>query len=146
MFVYYSNQSSIKKSNIMKKTVFILGIAVMALGFYSFAHNESKHSHASHSKSYVISSAKETLLNAIVGGDLEAVKLLVDAGVDVNKKINGKTPLMYAARYNQVGIVKYLIDNGAKVNLKCKNGYTALKYAEFSKAFDTQKYLKEIKS
>jgi len=69
-------------------------------------------------------------------GNFEAVKGMIEAGADVNKKSVGMTPLMYAARQNRVEIVKLLIANGADLKAKSKRGYSALKYAEISKAHD----------
>ncbi|HCO86118.1 MAG TPA: hypothetical protein DIT95_21670, partial [Arenibacter sp.] len=39
---------------------------------------------------------------AIVEGDLETVKRLIELGEDVNQKSLGKTPAIFAARYNKV--------------------------------------------
>lgn len=40
----------------------------------------------------------------------------------------GKTPLMYAAEFGYSDAVKFLVKNGAKVNVKDKNGKTAVDY------------------
>jgi len=53
---------------------------------------------------------------------------------------------MYAARYNQVEIMEMLIEAGADVKEKCKNGFTAAKYAELSNATEASEYLKSLKS
>ncbi|MGK0413317.1 MAG: ankyrin repeat protein [Polaribacter sp.] len=78
-------------------------------------------------------------------GNYEAVKTLIEKGEDVNKKSNGLTPLMFAARHNKSKIAKLLIDNGAKLKIKATNGarMTALEMAERSKAFDAVKVIKE---
>jgi hypothetical protein len=78
-------------------------------------------------------------------GDFDAVKALIKSGEDVNKKSNGLTPLMFAARHNKAKIAKLLIDNGAKIKTKSDNGgqLTALQMAERSKAIDTIKVIKE---
>ena len=78
-------------------------------------------------------------------GDFEAVKALIKSGEDVNKKSNGLTPLMFAARHNKSKIAKLLIDNGAKIKTKSDKGgqLTALQMAERSKAIDTIKVIKE---
>ena len=51
------------------------------------------------------------------------------------------TPLMYAARYNNVEIMKLLIDSGADLKAKNENGFTALKFAQLSNATDAIAYL-----
>ena len=78
-------------------------------------------------------------------GDFDAVKALIKSGEDVNKKSNGLTPLMFAARHNKSKIAKLLIDNGAKIKTKSDKGgqLTALQMAERSKAIDTIKVIKE---
>ncbi|MEM9687586.1 MAG: ankyrin repeat domain-containing protein [Bacteroidota bacterium] len=80
---------------------------------------------------------------AIVKGDFETVKKLVDMGADVNEASkNGITPLMYAARYNKVDILNLLIENGANLKAKNpKNGFTALRYAELSNATEAYNIL-----
>ena len=74
-------------------------------------------------------------------GNFEAVKGMIEAGTDVNKKSLGMTPIMYAARQNRVEIVKLLIANGADLNAKSDRGYTALNYAKMSKAWGAYKII-----
>lgn len=79
----------------------------------------------------------------IRSGNFEAVKAMIDSGVDVNKKSFGLTPLMYAARYNKAKIAGLLIKNGANLKLTSKQGYTALKFAQLSKAVDAIAVIKK---
>ena len=92
-------------------------------------------------KTYEVSS----FCKLIQMGDYEAVKALIKSGEDVNKKSNGLTPLMFAARHNKAKIAKLLIDNGAKIKTKSDKGgkLTALQIAERSKAIDAIKVIKE---
>ena len=60
-------------------------------------------------KTYEVSS----FCKLIQMGDYEAVKALIKSGEDVNKKSNGLTPLMFAARHNKAKIAKLLIDIAA---------------------------------
>jgi ankyrin repeat protein len=61
---------------------------------------------------------------------LEAVKMLVDMGVDVNAVTEtGETALHGAASRGADTIVKYLVDKGAKVDVKTKEGKTPLDLA-----------------
>ena len=71
---------------------------------------------------------------AIMSGDIDTVKKLIDLGADVNEKSVGMTPAMFAARYNKPEILRLLIDDGANLKLKSDKGYTAKKYAEMSNA------------
>ncbi|WP_246849156.1 ankyrin repeat domain-containing protein [Aquimarina sp. U1-2] len=82
---------------------------------------------------------------SIVKGDYEMVRKLIDLGTEVNQSSRGMTPLMYAARYNRVEIIKLLIDHGAKLKAKDSKGFTALEYAELSGAKDAQTLLLEFK-
>ncbi|PQJ69201.1 MULTISPECIES: ankyrin repeat domain-containing protein [Polaribacter] len=77
-------------------------------------------------------------------GNYEAVKALIETGENVNKKSNGLTPLMFAARYNKAKIAKLLIENGAKLKTKSDRGnMTALDMAKRSNAIDAIKVIKE---
>ncbi|SDE05083.1 Ankyrin repeat-containing protein [Pricia antarctica] len=73
---------------------------------------------------------------AIVKGDYNTVKSLVDLGEDVNQKSLGMTPAMFAARYNKVEILELLIESGADLQIKSDNGFSVKKYAELSNAVD----------
>jgi len=84
-----------------------------------------------------------TFCKLITKGDLEAVKSMIAAGTNINKKSVGMTPIMYAARYNRVEIVNLLIARGADLKIKSSKGYTALEYAKMSKAKDTYKVISE---
>ena len=68
---------------------------------------------------------------------------MIEAGTDINQKSVGMTPLMYAARYNRVEIVNLLIAQGADLKTKSNRGFTALEYAEMSKANDTYKIISD---
>ena len=81
---------------------------------------------------------------AIVKGDLDTVKKMIQFGESVNKTSNGKTPLMYAARYNRVEIIQLLLKNGAEVETKDKLGHKAVDYAKISKAFAAEEILEKV--
>ena len=74
------------------------------------------------------------LCKAIAVKDYALVERLLKLGVDVNEKTNGKTPLMYAARYNQAAIFKLLISHGADLSIKSKQGFDVNYYAKISNA------------
>ncbi len=77
----------------------------------------------------------------IQNGEYLAVKSMIDAGTDVNRKSKGLTPLMYAARQNKVEIVKLLLANGADIKVKSNRGQTALEWAINCKAYATEAVL-----
>ncbi len=62
--------------------------------------------------------------------NLDLTKLLVNAGADSNlKDRNGFTALQAAARSNGIGVVEFLLTNGAKVNSTSDNKKSALHHA-----------------
>ncbi len=73
---------------------------------------------------------------AVVKGDLEAVKKMVEEGTDVNQKSNGMTALHYAARYNRAEILEYLLENGASISIRSSSGLNAYDFARASGAED----------
>jgi ankyrin repeat protein len=72
------------------------------------------------------------LSHAAWHGQMDIVVYLVNAGADINdqKNSNLQTPLMRAASYGYVDVIKYLLTvPGINLNLESKSGKTALKYA-----------------
>lgn len=66
------------------------------------------------------------LINEINNGDLEKVKEYINSGFSVNGDFNG-IPFLHEALYcGKYNIAKYLIDNGANVDIKDLEGNTAL--------------------
>jgi ankyrin repeat protein len=64
---------------------------------------------------------------AALRGDLKAVMLLVDSGVDVNLRGDlGNTPLHYAQKNSQDEVVKFLIRRGALPDLVNELGEKAI--------------------
>ncbi len=67
------------------------------------------------------------LIYAARAGHIEAVKVLLDAGADVNQASNyGWTPLLAATQNRNYQVGKLLIDSGADVNLSNNGGWTNL--------------------
>ncbi|MEZ4854926.1 MAG: ankyrin repeat domain-containing protein [Gelidibacter sp.] len=126
----------------MKKTIIITSIA---LGFTLTTLNAKTLSDTS-TTSFVAKGTSEVspFCMSIVKGDLETVKKLIELGADVNSKSNGLTPAMYAAKFNRVAILKFLVEQGAKLDKKSDKGFTALKYAELSNAKDAEAYIKSL--
>ncbi|CAH3109017.1 unnamed protein product, partial [Porites lobata] len=60
----------------------------------------------------------------------DVVSCLLNHGADINAPMNGKyTLLMSASSFQQVGLVNFLLEQGANVLLKDKDGNTALHFA-----------------
>lgn len=124
----------------MKKTIIYFGLACMAIGTVSFAKEAT-----TQKTTIELSEFNNTpLCNAILKGDLQSVIKFVEYGADVNQMSNGFTPLMLAARYNKVEILKVLVANGAKTEVKDTYGKTAMQYATLSNATEAVAYLKQI--
>ena len=80
---------------------------------------------------------------AVMQGDVETVKKLIELGEDVNQKSLGRAPIHYAARYNRAEVLKVLIENGADLKKRCDKGMTAIKYAKMSHADEALAVLEE---
>jgi len=125
----------------MKKSIVYLGVALVAFANVSMASNVN-----SFSEMKMKSEFTETvtpLSVAISKGDIQTVKKIVEYGADVNEISNGLSPLMFAARYNKIEILKFLLSKGARLDEKDENGFTALKYAELSNAKEAIQLLKK---
>lgn len=125
----------------MKKTIIYAGMAFLAFTNIALAKQitTAPISFSSEMVAYEVT----PLCNAIVKGDIVTVKKFIEYGADVNESANGTTPLMLAARYNKVEILKLLLEKGANTNAKDERGYTALQYAQLSNATDAIAILKQ---
>lgn len=94
------------------------------------------------------------ILKASENGDLKGVKQCVADGVDINSSVKGGyTALQTASKYGHLDVVKFLIENGAKINQQVElegtpeeeggNIYsdTALMYASRAGHIDIVKYI-----
>ncbi|WET04169.1 ankyrin repeat domain-containing protein [Flavobacterium sp. YJ01] len=126
----------------MKKSVIYLGVALLSLGNVAMASNgtSSLNNKVERTKNFAT-----PLTVAISKGDLETVKKFIEYGADVNQMSEDLSPLMTAARYNKVEIIKVLLANGARPSEKNDKGFTALKYAELSNATEAIAILKDLK-
>jgi len=96
-------------------------------------------------KEFVTKSNLNAFCRLIQMGQYNAVKILVEDGIDIEKKSIGLTPLMFAARHNRVDIVNLLIKHGANLNVKSsdKRKITAIKWAEITNAKESYVVIKE---
>ncbi|WP_034041285.1 ankyrin repeat domain-containing protein [Wocania ichthyoenteri] len=127
----------------MKKTIIISAIALC----FSVVSVNAKSINES-AKGYSVESVVQVnpFCVSIAKGDIETVKKLIDLGQDVNKKSNGMTPAMYAAKFNRTDILKLLISKGAKLKIKSDKGLTAMKYAKQSNAKEALSIIEEALS
>ncbi|CAH8283844.1 ankyrin repeat protein [Mariniflexile fucanivorans] len=80
---------------------------------------------------------------SIAKGDIETVKKLISRGEDVNKKSDGMTPVMYAAKYNRTEILELLIEKGANLKAKSDKKMTAADYAKLHGATDAHAIIEQ---
>ncbi|GAA4240678.1 MULTISPECIES: ankyrin repeat domain-containing protein [Winogradskyella] len=128
----------------MKKSVVVLALA---LGFSVSNLNATNNVLASDTNEVIVKPVEVSpLCKAVVTGNIEEVKRLLNNGVDVNAKSNGMMPIHYAAKYNRVEIIKTLITAGSEIHKPCDKGYTALRHAQKTKAVDAELFLKRFKN
>lgn len=88
------------------------------------------------------------LMNAVENGRLEQVQNLLKEKPDLvkAKDNDGWTPLIMAARFNHVNIIKLLLKSGAKVDDVDNEGSSALHHASASGRMEAVKALVESKA
>ena len=128
----------------MKKTIITVALALISC--VTFAHNsyEVNPENVSTEVNWEKNADLSSFCKAIMKGNLEMVKQLIEIGEDVNAKSLGKTPAMYAARYNKADILSLLIEKGADLSVKSdQEKQTAEEFAVNSNAKETIEVLKK---
>lgn len=63
-----------------------------------------------------------TIFNYCQSGNLEEIIKLITQGININQRENygrtGRTPLYVASKFGHLDIVRYLIDQGADINIQ----------------------------
>ncbi|MFS4494803.1 ankyrin repeat domain-containing protein [Maribacter sp. 2308TA10-17] len=125
----------------MKKTILTAVAFCMLLVTDAVAKTETSNNNEDVTE-LVVKRELSTFCKAIMKGDINTVKRLIDLGEDVNAKSLGMTPAIFAARYNKAEILEVLISNGADLTLKCNKGWTIVKHAKLSNAKEVLEVLK----
>lgn len=108
--------------------------AVIALAICSCNQKESNSSQGSQEVAdKEVKAPKIAIHDAVIAGNLDAVKQHIAAETDINKKdpFGGSSPLILATVFDQPEIAKLLIEAGAKLDQKNNDGSTALHSAAF---------------
>ncbi|WP_245806788.1 ankyrin repeat domain-containing protein [Arenibacter amylolyticus] len=96
----------------------------------------------------VVAKPKIDLHTAVLSDNLEAVKQHIKAGTDLNIKdaMSGSTPLITASSFGKIKIAQELIDAGADLTVKNKDGATALHTAAFFCRIEVVQMLMDAKA
>lgn len=128
----------------MRKTVLSMVMALFTLGAVT-ANEKVSNDNTLNTVMVDDLEAINSFCKAIVQGDIDTVRKLIALGEDVNRKSLGKTPAIFAARYNRAEILKVLVLNGANLKIKCEQqGFDAKKYAEMSNAKEALQVIEEV--
>lgn len=93
------------------------------------------------------STALMQLASRFTEGDNELVKILSKGNAAINaKNAYGETALMLAVQHQDVDFVKTLVENGADVHAKNKQGMDIRYYAREAFSDDMRKYVKKLTS
>lgn len=77
-----------------------------------------------------------------VKGDVDAIRVLIEAGADVNHHGDGGyTPLHEAVEQGHAGVVRLLLQNGANPDAVNEDGITPIKLAEIWGNFEISQIL-----
>ncbi|KAJ5076860.1 serine/threonine-protein kinase sty13 [Anaeramoeba ignava] len=85
----------------------------------------------------------DPITEAIWNDDLKEIQKLISSGEDINKRseFSGQTPIYLALQKNKKEIVRYLVENGANLNIIDNNGLTPLMIAVDSESHDMVEFL-----
>ena len=128
------------------RSLFQAGADVNATGSYNGTALTSAANHGHDKSVQLLLKAHEkgnpqVLINSAVSGSEGCVKLLIEAGADVNIYSRSDTALHYAAMQGLVSCVDLLLRAGAHVNALNTNGKSSLMLAASSSTLDSVKLL-----
>jgi ankyrin repeat protein len=91
-------------------------------------------------------SPQETLWDAAMTGDTAAMAQALAAGaqvdsLDTRRTANGRRALNWAALYNHVGAIRFLLAHGARLDASNHTGFTALHHAAEVGSLDVARVL-----
>lgn len=74
------------------------------------------------------STPEHCLWAAAYGGDMEMLRLLIDAGASLDAIAEAETPLLHAVKYSKFKAAEVLLDAGSDPDFQDVSGMTALHY------------------
>lgn len=91
----------------------------------------------------IFADKNEDFLEAVENNKMVQAQLLLKLGADLEAKDQWfeKTPLMIAASKNNVEMLEFLVNKGAKLETKNKDGFTALLWAVWTNSNRAAEYL-----
>lgn len=115
------------------KSLLKISFAIMLLATACAPSDKKSKSDTSTNIETVIPTPKINIHEAVLTGNLEAVKQHIKAQTNMNEKdaMSGSTPLITAASFGKNEIAKALINAGADLAIKNNDGSTALHAAAF---------------
>lgn len=111
----------------------LLTLSIITILLTNACAQSSNKSNTSTNTESVVTKPKINIHEAVLSGNLEAVKQHIEAKTNFNEKdvMSGSTPLISAASFGKIEIAKALIDAGADLAIKNNDGSTALHAAAF---------------
>jgi len=94
-----------------------------------------------HSQEIIDLSDEEQLIIAASNGDSVSVEMLIRKGVNINATYQGVNSMMFAAQNGHTDIVKILLKNDAKPNVRAVDGNTSLILSILNGYIETAEYL-----
>jgi len=112
---------------------FSLGILLVTSSCAQSGNSNTTKSENNSKVTSLVDTPKIDIQTAVLSGNLEAVKLHIAAGTNLDEKdaMSGSTPLITAATFGKTAIVEALIDAKVDLNIKNNDGATALHTAAF---------------
>lgn len=111
--------------------IFIVILLLAISGVSGYLYYQHIHNPISLLATHGISYTEDGFFNVVKIGNLEAVALFLEAGMNVNQvhKDTGETPVMIAIEANQSAVVNFLISKGADLTLQDQQGANSLEVA-----------------
>ena len=132
------------KTKIHVIATIVLLVVLIPLGAYSKSQIEARKELGPLNIQY----SPEAFVESAANGDMLAVTLFLEAGMDVNEKHGGSgmTALIAAASKGRIKVVRTLLEKGADVNAKDNEGKTALMRAAEGDQIEITQVLIEVKA